>query len=112
MSEKIDARRWVEAEKASGWEQSQIQGFFYSQRGKDNQEGFHIIRDLRKDAGSQKVWEMWGDAETYDECHRAMMAEIELRQVQIICDFYREGWPKSSDEAMPAPATDRQEGEG
>ena len=104
MEMKIDAARWLAAQKASEWRRSQIQGFFYTNGGRDSQEGYHVIRDVWKDPGAQKLWEEWGDADTYDAAHARMMAEIELHQTQIICDYYREGWAEPAEEDTPTPA--------
>lgn len=92
---KIDPKRWIAAEKASEWKRWQIQGFFY---GKDDKEGFHAIRDVSLRHGDQVIWEAWAGPDEYDECHKAMMEEIDLIKVKIICDFYENGWPEVGEE--------------
>lgn len=104
MEVKIDAARWLAAQKACEWRRSQIQGFFYSTEGAEVGEGFHVIRDVSMATGKQRLWDLWSDANGYDKAHAEMMDQIELRKTQVICNYYRDGWAEPAEEATPTRA--------
>lgn len=54
------------------------QGFYYMP--------YHVIRDLSRSGGDQRIWEAWGAGEHYQAAHEAMMARLERLRFEAVLD--------------------------
>lgn len=83
----IDAEIWYEADQATRWRQSQVQGFLYDTN--DPKAKRHVIRDCTKPEGEQWLWENVDQTgERYEEIDKEQERLMEIYKIGIIIEEY------------------------
>ena len=69
----INSEKWWQANQETEYQQSQVQGFLYECKDKNNwRDGNHVVRDFLK-LGNHMIWESgYDDGERYSELHIEM----------------------------------------